>query len=636
MNGKLSFKARIVLVAIAFLTLSLVILSASSYRQLSGLVKANVDDYARLQMTTNGKNVDRYIKRISRGLTNKAPLLARDLTPEQLKAYLQSLAGNLVLENIMLGYQDGRSYRYSHGDYRQDKVDYRQSRWYQQASNKRSLIITDIYQEAGQQHKQITLATPFYRGGAFAGVLAVHIDISELSKFVQQATFPGSIAALYDDTGLTIASTGEVDVPGESRLSDFEPLVELEQIMLSQTQNMHEFVLLEIDKIAYFEAIQLTPDVTWHMLVAIDKSKMYGALDESLQKTVMITLVLIALSALAIFAALSVAYRPLLALKQTISELAAGQGDLTRRLEVTREDDLGEISHDINTFIADLQAMMQEIQTAANNIAGSVTHLQHQSSTNHQVLDAHKLETAQVATALNEMSASSNDVADNTEHAVTLTSKANDQTLQSKQVVADATRNMQQLVEQVVASSGQIDKMGQDIANISAVLNVIGDIAEQTNLLALNAAIEAARAGEQGRGFAVVADEVRALASRTQESTSEVHNTINRLNASSQGVITGIEDTKTSCEEAAAQTHRVMANLDQIAASVEDINELNIRIATASQQQSATSDEINRNMVAISDMVDDVAHSGDEVVNTARSLAEAQQTLSTIVGRFKL
>ena len=636
MNGKLSFKTRIVLVAIVLLTLSLAIQSAFSYHQLSGLIKTSVDDYARLEMTTNGENVERYIKQINRSLTNTAPLFVRDLTSDQLKVYLQSLAGNLALEEMVLGYQDGRGYRYYRGVYQQGVADYRQAHWYQQARSKRSLVITDIYQEQGRQNKQITLAAPFFKGSVFAGVLAVHIDIQELTTFVQQATFPGSIAALYDDTGLTIASTGEVDVPGESRLSDFEPLVELERIMLSKTQNMHEFVLLEIDKIAYFEAIQLTPDVTWHMLVAIDKSKMYRALGESLQQSVVITLVLIVLSALAIFVALSVAYRPLLALKQTIVELASGQGDLTRRLAVTREDDLGEISHGINTFIADLQGMMQEIKSAAQNIAGSVTHLQQQSSANNQVLDAHKLETAQVATALNEMSASSNDVADNTEHAVTLTSDANDQTLQSKQVVADATQNMQQLVEQVDASSGQIDQMGQDIANISAVLNVIGDIAEQTNLLALNAAIEAARAGEQGRGFAVVADEVRALASRTQESTSEVHNTINRLNASSQGVIAGIEGTKTRCEEAAAQTNRVMTNLDQIVASVADINELNIRIATAAQQQSTASDEINRNMVAISDMVDDVAHSGDEVVKATHALADAQQTLGAIVGRFKL
>ncbi|REL25557.1 methyl-accepting chemotaxis protein [Thalassotalea euphylliae] len=636
MKKQFNFKTRIVMVAISLLAVSMIILATSAYQHLSTLVKSNVDEYATLQMSSNGAKVHNYMSRIRHGVEQSADLFVSPASKAQIYSYLGSLGRQISASDVIVGYEDGLGYSHKHGEFNANKSDPRTRPWYQQAKAKATTVVTKMYQDKSTNKLMVTLATPLYQSGQFKGVVAADIAIQALDPLVERATFPGAMAALYDDTGLTISSTGEVDVPGESRLSDFEPLAELEQIMLAKQQNKFEFELLGVDKIAYFETVNITDNTTWFMLVAIDKSVMYSALGDSLVSSAITTVVLIMLSTIAIYVLLSIAYRPVEALKKTVNELSSGNGDLTQRLVVEREDDLGEISRDINTFIENLQAMMRDIAESSQHIATSVDDLQALRQNNNEILEAHRLETSQVATALNEMSASSNDVAHNTEHAVTSTTSTNEHATHSKEVVFGATQNVSDLVLKVDESATQIHQMGQEIDNISAVLKVIGDIAEQTNLLALNAAIEAARAGEQGRGFAVVADEVRALASRTQDSTTEIHNTINRLNASSQSVISGIESTKTSCEEASQQTHLVVESLDQIVNSVGDINDLNIQIAAAAKQQSSVSEEINRNMVTISEMVDQVAASSDEVNGATTILASANSNLTRVVSQFKL
>jgi methyl-accepting chemotaxis protein len=319
-----------------------------------------------------------------------------------------------------------------------------------------------------------------------------------------------------------------------------------------------------------------------------------------------------------------------------VTELSKGNGDLTKRLEIQSQDDLGQISQGINQFIANLQAMMQEVMQASTHISGGVERLNTETETNRQILSAHTKETEQIVAAVEEMSATANDVAQNGSTTASFTQLTNKQALASKQVVAEATETVNRLVREVEDTAEQIGQIDRDTTNITQVLKVIGDIADQTNLLALNAAIEAARAGEQGRGFAVVADEVRALAARTQDSTAEIEVTLNNLREASNSAIHSMEKTKQTCLETAKTTERVATDLDTIGGSVNQINDLNTQIATAAEEQSSVSAEITRNMSAICEMANELARSGEASRNETVNLATANQQLEQIVGQFKL
>lgn len=633
---QLNFKGRIVAATIVLLTISMIILSFFSYRQIAQLTKQDVDKYATQRLSANTYKVKRFIGIMQHNIEASASLFANLNDATKITEKLDALGKVSVASDIILGYENGAAYSNNKGKYDPEKYDPRGRSWYKQAQQAGKTIVSNIYIGSISKKLMVTIAAPFYHQQILQGVLSADIYLQDLTPFVQDASYDGAYAALYDQDGLVISSTLEGDQAGKTRLSDRAALTQLAQAMKQSPQGLFEFELSNIVRVGYFERIKLNDDITWYMLVAVDKATVYRALDQSLMTSIITTLVTIGLSTIAIYLLISFTYRPVIALKKTISELSSGHGDLTKRLEVELDDDLGAISKDINTFITSLQKMMLDISDSSDKIATCVQSLQRSNQQNSETVQAHKTETVQVAYALNQMSATSHEVANNTADAVNFTSQTNQQTEQSKQVVTQATHKVTDLVSKVEGASQQVHQMAEEITNISTVLKVISDIAEQTNLLALNAAIEAARAGEQGRGFAVVADEVRALASRTQDSTSEIHHTITRLNTSSKNVIKGMQDTVQSCQQASAQTHLVVENLDNIVASVADINGLNTQIATSAEQQNSVSKEINDNMSKISEMVEHVATSGEQVHQATEVLASANDNLTEIVKQFKL
>lgn len=636
MNNILNFKGRIITAAITFLILSMGILSYVSFNRLATVATQGADSYSMLRIQHGAEQTSDFIRGIKQDIEVAADLFIGLKGDEEVMSLLTNIDKLSNATAIVVGYEDGSALNSNKGRYDESKYDPRVRGWYTAAKNSRKTIITDIYTGKSTGTLMVSIATPFYSNSKLDGVLLADVELTALTRIIEKSVFNGAIAALYDNTGLTIASTGEVDVPGQSRLSDFAELVGVENAMLTKDNGVFEFSLLGADKVAFFQTIQLTDDTKWHILVGLDKSVVYKVLDESLTSSVITTTILVIVSAILLSLVLAQAYKPVLALKKTVQDLSSGNGDLTKRLPITRSDDLGQISENINIFVENLQNMMLDISQASTHISGSISGLQELTKNNASVLGQHKSETDQVVVALDEMSATSNDVAKNTADAVEFTGKTNTQAEESKRVVTGATQTVSELVERVEEASGHINQMGNEISEIADVLKVIGDIADQTNLLALNAAIEAARAGEQGRGFAVVADEVRALASRTQQSTSEIQGTINRLTSSSEKVISTMISTKSSCEEASTQTSLVVTDLDKISHSVEGINNLNLQIATAAEQQNSVAEEITRNMAKIQEMVQLISASGVDADNEASALATANSQLTSIVGRFKL
>jgi len=323
-------------------------------------------------------------------------------------------------------------------------------------------------------------------------------------------------------------------------------------------------------------------------------------------------------------------------LKGNIDALSTGDADLTRRITIRAEDELGAIGHSVNRFIAYLQSMIGEVTQATGAMASSLGDLQRTSAHTSEILMRHASETDQTVTAITQMSSTAESVAQNAAETAAFTQRANEHADRSRVVVGEASNSVVALIDEVASATRKVESMQQDAQRITEILGVIGAIAGQTNLLALNAAIEAARAGEQGRGFAVVADEVRALAARTQASTSEINEMLTRLTQGVSSSVSAMENTQASCQSAADATSRVNSGLDEMAGSVSQINSLSTQIATAAEQQSAVTEEINRSMVQIRHMVEELVEGGLASEANTRQLLEANARVNAIMGRFKV
>ncbi|AWA40463.1 methyl-accepting chemotaxis protein [Pseudomonas sp. 22105] len=328
--------------------------------------------------------------------------------------------------------------------------------------------------------------------------------------------------------------------------------------------------------------------------------------------------------------------RPLTLMKANLDDIAAGEGDLTRRLTITSQDELGELAGSFNRFVDKIHGLVRQITEMTSQLTGLVTQVSDQAQRSDQAMERQRHETDQVATAINEMSAAAQEVAKSAQNAAVAAQQTDEEGQTAKRVVAGSIKQIHALVDDIRSSGVSLDSLQQDVSSIVGVLGVIRSIAEQTNLLALNAAIEAARAGEAGRGFAVVADEVRALASRTQISTQEIQGMIDRLQAGTQSAVEAMRRSSEAGDGTSAQANQAGASLDAMADLIATINSMNAQIASAAEEQTAVAEEINRSVHQIAVAVDNVADETQLGAQTSRSLADLGQRLGKLVGQFRI
>jgi methyl-accepting chemotaxis protein len=364
------------------------------------------------------------------------------------------------------------------------------------------------------------------------------------------------------------------------------------------------------------------------------------AMDEQLHST-LTTLVLMALlcMALAVAGALFAAnnmLKPVQRMVQSLDNIARGEGDLTRRLEVDSKDEIGQLAESFNMFVSKLHGIITSVVDVTHDVKSASADINTQTLVIEDKLLKHNHETDLVVTAITEMSATSHEVAQNTTQVAVSTQAATQEVAKAQECVDISLSEVSNLMGEINMAAEQVDSLSEQSKKINSVLSVIGGIAEQTNLLALNAAIEAARAGEQGRGFAVVADEVRSLASRTQVSTLEISEMLSELHNLVTAAVNAMQASQQSCNRSVESSRAISDSLGAVTTSVTTINDMSTQIATAATEQSSVTEEINRNVFAIQEIVNDLTESSKTTSSVGLHLAGRGENLGQLVGQFKI
>jgi len=471
-----------------------------------------------------------------------------------------------------------------------------------------------------------------YRTSDGKSVAGIGMGINQVSELVKNYTIgEQGLAFLTDQEGkIQIHPNNEVK-SGTSLSALFDNEVQVN--------------LLNKDKIniiktsvngGRFLAAKFIPSLNWFVVIEIPTTEIFTPINNtSMQLVFMNIIVAVILIAIGLWVALGVA-RPIVRASNMLSDIASGDADLTKQMKVDTQDEVGKLASSFNSFVGQLQSLIttiasnsQDVNRIAQNLATSSNSTQRNTEEQQQSVDM-------IATAMNEMGATVHEIARNANETANAAKQSSTETSSSQEIVRTSIEGINSLFGKMQSASEVIETLAQDVGEISSVLEVIRGISEQTNLLALNAAIEAARAGEQGRGFAVVADEVRTLAQRTQESTEEINNMIQKLQGGAKDAVTamdeGIETAKFSVENA----DKAGESLNSIIESIGNISDLSIQVATATEEQSSVVEELNSHILNIKNMSDSTAVESKNINDQCQTLNNSSTELSSLVGNFKV
>jgi len=509
--------------------------------------------------------------------------------------------------------------------------DPRQRPWYSAAASAGQTVLTAPYQGA-VGGLMVTIATPVKRkgNGELIGVVGGDVTLDTLVEIINSVDFGGiGHAFLADANGQVIVSPNKDQVM--KNLKDIYP-----GSNLRVAAGMQDVTLDGQDRIISFAPVAGLPSAQWYIGLSIDKDKAYAALSQFRTSAIIAMLIAVAAIAGLLGLLIPVLMSPLTTMGRAMRDIAEGEGDLTRRLTVQNQDEFGELATSFNRFVERIHASISEVSSATRLVHDLSEKVVSASNASISGSEEQSMRTNSVAAAINELGAATQEIARNAADASQHASGASEQAHGGREVVEEAISAMTALSQRISESCAQIETLNASTDEIGKILDVIKGISQQTNLLALNAAIEAARAGEAGRGFAVVADEVRNLAHRTQESAEEIHRMITSLQVGSREAVHTMNTSQVSSEQTVQVANQAGERLASVTQRIGEIDGMNQSVATATEEQTAVVESLNLDITQINALNQQGVENLNETLRHCDQLAQQAGRLKQLVGSFRI